>query len=142
MNISVSFPGGVAVDALLAGHTIHTDQPAPLGADTAVSPYDLFFVSIATCMGFYALRFCQERHITTEGLGLTLGTEKNETRKGVAKVTVDLQLPSGFPEKYVDAIRRAVDACAVKRQIVEPPDFELALVRAKEQQLADIAAGS
>lgn len=132
MNISLSFPGGVAVDALLAGHIIHTDQPAPLGAGTAVSPYDLFFVSIATCMGFYALRFCQERHIATEGLGLTLGTEKNETRKGVAKVTVALQLPKGFPDKYADAIRRAVDACAVKRQITEPPDFELALTRAEE----------
>jgi len=132
MNISVSFPGGVAVDALLAGHIIHTDQPSPLGAGTAVSPFDLFFVSIATCMGFYALRFCQERGIATEGLGLTLGTEKNENHKGVANVNVALQLPEGFPEKYVDAIRRAVDACAVKRQIAEPPDFELSLTRAEE----------
>ncbi len=31
MSMTISFPGGVAVDATLNGHTVHTDQPAPLG---------------------------------------------------------------------------------------------------------------
>ena len=36
-----------------------------------------------------------------------------------------LDLPEGFPEKYRAAIERAVDHCAVKKHILEPPRFEL-----------------
>ena len=126
MSLSISFPGGVAVDATLNGHTVRTDQPAPLGGDTAMSPFDLFLASIGTCMGFYALRFCQERGLSTEGLGLTL--EPIRDGKRLAKVGVELRLPEGFPEKYDEAIRRAVDHCAVKRAMLEPPVFDVALI--------------
>jgi ribosomal protein S12 methylthiotransferase accessory factor len=123
--MEVSFPGGVAVEATFRGHTVRTDQPAPTGAASAMSPFDLFFASIATCMGFYALRFCQERDIATEGLGVTLNTVRSEDKKRVAKVSVELKLPEGFPEKYRDAILRAVDHCAVKRHVIEPPEFAI-----------------
>jgi len=125
VNIAVSFPGGVAVEADVKGHKVRTDQPPPLGGGTAVSPFDLFLASIATCMGFYALRFCQERGIATEGLGLSLETVSDEAKKRIATIRVALTLPPGFPERYGDAIRRAVDQCAVKKQMFEPPAFEL-----------------
>jgi ribosomal protein S12 methylthiotransferase accessory factor len=125
VNIAVSFPGGVAVEADVKGHTVRTDQPAPLGGDSAASPFDLFLASIATCMGFYALRFCQERGIATDGLGLSLETLRDETGKRIATLRATLTLPPGFPEKYDAAIRRAVDQCAVKRQMDEPPAFTL-----------------
>ena len=125
MNIAVSFPGGVAVEASVKGHMVRTDQPAPLGADSAPSPFDLFLASIATCMGFYALRFCQERGIATEGLGLSVETVRDEAKKRLTTIRVALTLPPGFPEKYKSAIRRAVDQCAVKKHMVEPPAFEL-----------------
>jgi putative redox protein len=125
VNVAVSFPGGVAVEADVKGHTVRTDQPMPLGADSAASPFDLFVASIATCMGFYALRFCQERGIATEGLGLSVETVRDEARKRVSTIRAALTLPPGFPEKYGDAIRRAVDQCAVKKHMVEPPAFEL-----------------
>lgn len=125
----VSFPGGVAVDATYEGHTVHTDQPVQAGgADSAMSPFDLFFASIATCMGFYALRFCQERSLSTEGLHLTLEPVREQEGKRVTLVRIGVQLPAGFPEKYRSAIERAIDHCAVKKHIVEPPRFELRLL--------------
>ena len=125
MNIAVSFPGGVAVEADVKGHRVRTDQPRPHGEDSAPAPFDLFLASIATCMGFYALRFCQERGIATEGLGLSLETVRDEAKKRLATIKVALTLPPGFPEKYMGAIQRAVDQCAVKKHMVEPPAFEL-----------------
>jgi putative redox protein len=128
-TVTISFPGGVAVDATYKGHTVRTDQPAGSGGqDSAMSPSDLFYVSIAACMGFYALRFCQERNLSTEGLGLTLEPIRDEQAKRVSLVRIRLVLPSAFPEKYQAAIERAVDHCAVKKQILEPPQFELQLV--------------
>lgn len=128
-SVTVSFPGGVAVDATYKGHTVRTDQPgAAGGADAAMSPFDLFLASIAACMGFYALRFCQERNLSIEGLGLTLEPVRHDETKRITVIRVNLVLPSAFPEKYRAAIERAVDHCAVKKHILEPPAFELRLV--------------
>jgi ribosomal protein S12 methylthiotransferase accessory factor len=121
---TVTFPGGVAVDARLREHVIHTDQPPSAGgADLAPSPFELFLASLATCAGFYALRFCQERQIPTAGLGVTLEDERENGR--LTKLRLDVTLPPEFPEKYRAAILRAVDHCAVKRALVEPPEIEV-----------------
>lgn len=125
MNIAVSFLGGVAIEANVEGQRVRTDHPPPLGGGTAASPFDLFLASIATCMSFYALRFCQERGIPTEGLGLSFDVQQDEAKKRVLAFRATLTLPAGFPEKYRDAIRRAVDQCTVKRTVLEPPAFEL-----------------
>ena len=125
MNVAVSFPGGVAVEADVKGYRVRTDQAPPLGGGTAATPFDLFIASIATCMGFYALHFCRERRIATEGLGLSLETVRDEAKKRLATIRVALTLPPGFPEKYRDAIGRAVDQCAVKKHMFEPPAFTL-----------------
>jgi putative redox protein len=129
-TFEVTFPGGVRVDASFRGHVVRTDQPVPYGEDTAMAPFDLFMASIATCMGFYALRFCQERSIPTDGLALTLDTERDPERKRVRSVRVELRTPEGFPEKYESAIVRAMDQCAVKKAIAEPPRFELTVAPA------------
>ena len=132
-KVTVSFPGGVAVDATYKGHTIRTDQPVHSGGgDAAMSPSDLFYASIAACMGFYALRFCQERSLSTAGLGLTLEPVRDEQAKRVSLVRIELVLPSSFPEKYRPAIERAVDLCAVKKQIMEPPRFEMTVADAPD----------
>ena len=125
--LRVTFPGGVAVDATVHGHTIHTDQPpASGGGDSGPAPFDLFLASIATCAGFYALRFCQERRLPTDGLALALTPVRDESQR-LSLVRLDLTLPDAFPEKYRDALVRAVDHCAVKRAILDPPTFEVRL---------------
>lgn len=132
MDIKITYPGGLGVDAAFKGFTVKTDQRVENGGGgTAPEPFDLFLASLGTCAGLYALRFCQQRGIDTEGLGLTLTTEKEPESKHLALVRLEIELPAGFPEKYRDAIVRAVDQCAVKKHIVEPPRFEVATVSAR-----------
>ncbi len=126
MKIAVTFPGGLEVDVHLGGHTIHTDQRQKHGGgDSGPPPFDLFLASIASCMGFYALRFCQQRDIATTGLLLGLETERDPERRMIATVRVHLQLPAQFPPKYVRAIERSMDQCSVKKHMMEPPRFEV-----------------
>lgn len=126
MSIQVTFPGGVSVAAQMGEHHILTDQPVAAGGEgSAPSPFDMFLASIATCAGFYALRFCQQREIDTAGLSVSLTTVRDPEKKRVVTMSIDIETPPGFPEKYVDALKRAVDQCAVKRHIVEPPEFEV-----------------
>ncbi len=113
--MDITFPGGVAVEAHFDGTTIRTDQPARQGGGgTAPSPFDLFLASIGTCAGYYALRFCQERQIPSEGLGVSMTWERSPETKLVSRIRITLELPPGFPDKYRAAILRAADQCAVK----------------------------
>lgn len=129
MNMKITFPGGLAVNAAFKGFTVTTDQRVEHGGGaTAPEPFDLFLASLGTCAGLYALRFCEQRGIGTRGLGLTLTTETDREGKRLALVRLKIELPAGFPEKYSEAIIRSVDQCAVKRQIMEPPRFEVATV--------------
>lgn len=126
MIMDITFPGGVKVDAGFHGFTVHTDQPKDHGGDgTAPAPFELFLASIGTCAGFYVLRFCQQRGLATEGLGLTLESIKDPETGRTATLRLDIRLPQDFPEKYRDAVIRAADQCAVKRHIVEAPRFEV-----------------
>jgi len=129
--VEIRFPGGVLVEAQHEGFTIPTDQPArDGGTNTAPSPFDLFLASIGTCAGFYALRFCQERGIETDGLSVSLVPERDEAKKRLSRVRIEIRLPKGFPEKYRAAILRAADQCSVKRHVLEPPAFEVVTVPA------------
>ena len=129
MAMEIRFPGGLAVEAIHAGLTIRTDQPvAAGGGGNAPSPFDLFLASIGTCAGYYALRFCQERQLSTEGLGLSMDWERSPETKLVARIRISLRLPEGFPEKYRVAILRAADQCSVKKHLAAPPAIEVEVV--------------
>lgn len=133
MNMTMTFPGGLAVDARFKGFTVPTDQSVEHGGGgSAPEPFDLFLASLGTCAGLFALRFCQQREIDTTGLGVTLTTERDPEAKRLGAVRIEIQLPEGFPEKYRDAIVRAADQCTVKRHIIEPPRFEVAAVPADQ----------
>ena len=128
-GMEISFPGGVAVEAILDGTTIRTDQPERQGGGgTAPSPFDLFLASIGTCAGYYALRFCQERQIPSEGLSVSMSWERSPETKLISRVRIEMTLPPDFPEKYRSAILRAADQCAVKKHLVAAPAIDLVAV--------------
>ncbi|MBE0713338.1 MAG: OsmC family protein [Candidatus Aminicenantes bacterium] len=125
-ELIVKFGDGLKVDVEYKGFVVKTDQPAREGGGgTAPSPFDFFLVSLAACAGFYALAFCRERKISIGGLGLTMNTERGEVSKMIDKVTIAVDLPADFPEKYKFALVKAIDHCTVKAHILRPPQFEI-----------------
>ena len=133
--MDIQFTGGLRVEALHDGYRIRTDQPAVAGGDgTAPSPFDLFLASIGTCAAYYALRFHQLRNLDTEGLAVTLKADPPDAGRQVRSVRIEIVLPTRFPEKYREALLRAVDQCAVKRHLVEPPAVEVVAVPAAERK--------
>lgn len=125
-DITVSFPGGKRVDAHFDGRTVHTDQAVAGGGEgSAAEPFDLFFVSMATCVGIYVLDFCQVRELPTEGLGVRLRAEKDPEKKLYTPIEIAITLPAGFPEKYRNAILNTANLCTVKKHIITPPEFHI-----------------
>jgi putative redox protein len=120
MDLTVKFPGGLQVDAEYGPFLIQTNQDG-----TAPPPFALFLASIGTCAGIYVLGFCQQRGISTEGLEITQRMDVDPQTRMINKVNLDIHLPSGFPQKYTEAIIRAADQCAVKKHMLQVPEFKI-----------------
>ncbi len=120
----VTFGGGKKVNADFNGFTIHTDQAEYAGGEgSAPEPFSLFLASIGTCAGIFVLSFCQSRGIPTEGIRLVQSHFSKESGKGIGKIEIAIELPPDFPEKYKDAVISAANLCAVKKHIMDPPEF-------------------
>ena len=126
--MEISFAGGMKVYADYKGYTIQTDQNAKDGGDnTAPTPSDLFFASLGTCSGLYALRFCEKRKIDTENLKISLALQSDPKTHMVVKIVFKVSLPPEFPEKYTAALIKSINLCYVKKHLEQPPRFEFEL---------------
>lgn len=129
MEIKVTFPGGKKVNAELNGRVIPTDQPAEGGGEgSAPTPFDYFLASLGTCAGIYVLSFCQQRGIPADDISLTQRMEfatAGDGKKRLARVAIEIAVPPEFPEKYHNALVKSAELCAVKKAIMDPPEFEI-----------------
>ena len=126
MEMKIRFPGNKKVSAEFDGFTVVTDQPAEAGGDgSAPAPFELFLASLGTCAGLFVLSFCRKRGIATEGLELVETVEWDEAAHRASKVTLDIVLPEGFPDKYRESVVSAAGLCTVKKQLQQPPEFEI-----------------
>jgi len=126
MEISVQFPGGKRVDALVEGQVIHSDQSLAHGGEgSAPEPYTLFLASLATCAGVYVLGFCKARNIPTDGITLVQHAVFDPETRRLQSIAIDLGLPPEFPDRYRDAVRRAAESCKVKKTLFDPPTVEV-----------------
>lgn len=130
MSITVSFPGGVKVNAHLDGFTVLTDQPVKAGGEgSAPAPFALFLASLATCAGYYVKAFCASRQIPMEGVTLSMDTEYNPAEKMIGKIIIRIHVPADFPEKYDTAVVNAASICAVKKHLSDKIINEIVVVR-------------
>ncbi|MBI4732788.1 MAG: OsmC family protein [Chloroflexi bacterium] len=120
MEMLIDFPGGARVDAHFGSFTVHTDQPPEASSPT---PFATFLASIGTCAGIYVLGFCQQRGLPTEGIQIVQRTHSSPVSGMVEKIDLEIQLPASFPEKYKDAVIRAAELCAVKKNFESPPQI-------------------
>ena len=122
-ELQVKFPGGRQVLASYNGFEIETDQSKESGGEAkAPEPFDLFLASLATCAGYYVLKFCESREIPLDGVELVQRWERDESRR-ISTIAIDIHVPDEFPAKYHRALERAAHQCSVKKTILDPPEF-------------------
>jgi len=125
-TIGLKFGGKKRIDVLIGEQVIPTDQTVENGGrGAAPEPFQLFLASIAACAGIYALEFCLNRGISTEGMKLTMECERDQKLKRYTSMSIHLKLPEGFPENFQKAIIRSMDLCTVKKHIIVPPEFTI-----------------
>jgi putative redox protein len=129
MDMQITFAGGLRVDAEYKGHHVRTDQGTAAGGEgSAPEPYTLFLASIGTCAGIYVLSFLKSHDLPIEGVRLVQRMTWDSAQHRMAKVDIEIVVPQGFPGKYLKALERSAELCAVKKAIANPPEFTVTSV--------------
>ena len=124
--MEITFDGGKVVSARTRDHIIKTDQSLDNGGgNTAPAPFELYLAAIGTCAGVYVKSFCDNRKIPTENIKIIQKTEFSKETGLPVNITIDIQLPADFPEKYKASVISVAELCKVKKSIANPPVFEI-----------------
>ena len=124
--MEITFEGGKVVTAHTRGHRIITDQPLDNGGgNEGPTPFDLYLASIGTCAGVYVKSFCDNRKIPTDNIRIIQKTEFDMETGLPVDITIDIQLPADFPEKYRESLINVAELCKVKKSISKPPVFKV-----------------
>ncbi len=117
-GFKVTFPGNKKIDVKFDKFEIKTDQAKESGGDeTAPEPFDVFISSIGACAGIYAKSFCDIRKIPTENMHIFVDVAFIEGQKLMEKLNITLYVNQQFPEKYIKAVIKTMNSCAVKKQL-------------------------
>lgn len=123
--IDVTFPGGRRVNAVVGNHIVCSDQAVEDGGeDSAPSPFSLFLASLATCAGITAISFAKRVGHSGEGIAVRLISHYLEAENRYDEITYEVTIPDDFPEKFRAKLVERASNCAVKRHIVQPPEFK------------------
>lgn len=126
MDIEITFEGGKKVNANINGEIICTDQSVNNGGEgSAPQPFSLFLASLGTCAGVYVQSFCEQRGISTKNIRIIQRHNLSQSTRMIDKIDIEIQLPADFPEKYKKAVINAAELCAVKKHLMNPPQFEV-----------------
>lgn len=119
----VIFPENKKIDVKFKDFLIKTDQSKKNdGDETAPEPFALFLASLASCAGIYAKSFCDTRDLDTQGMTLTLTPSFKKGLPHMEKIEMTLHVTQAFPEKYIKPVIKAMNGCAVKKQL--HPDIQ------------------
>jgi len=126
MQMVTRFGAGARVDVAFGPFVVRTDQPPHAGGEgSAPTPFATFLASIGACAGTYVLAFCRKRGLPVEGVQIVQTMDTDRASGMVTAIHLDVHVPAGFPEKYHDALIRAVEQCTIKKHLDAPPRFEI-----------------
>ncbi|MFH1757980.1 MAG: OsmC family protein [Pseudomonadota bacterium] len=128
MKMEVKPQEGFLFQALCGGHEVLTDQhQAEGGTDKAMTPAELFIASIGTCIGVYAVRFCNRHNLPTEGLKILMDWTVVKDPWRIGSIKAEIHYPHDIPETEKKGLLRMAEACFVHETILHKPEIVVKL---------------
>jgi uncharacterized OsmC-like protein len=121
--------GGVRFETGIRAHTLVVDGPANLGGkDDGPNPPELVVAALGTCVGVYAVMFCNKHQISTEGMTIETSWEKAaDSPSRIGAIHVKVELPAGVPEDKYEAFMKTVNQCMVHNTLHMAPSVQIGL---------------
>ena len=125
--VSVRHEGGTAFMAQCRGHAVRIDQPASNhGADSGMTPPELFASALAGCIGHYVANYCVKAGIPSDGLSVDCSWNTVERPYRIGDMAVSVQLPN-LPDNCLAAVERVAASCMLHATLEHPPHMALTI---------------
>jgi putative redox protein len=115
MEIQIKFDDNGRIIPFMHGNEITMNE----------SPFLIFLATAGMCSAVFVRSFMQQRGLPFQEVGITQKMSYDRTTNMVGDIDMVVDLPPGFPEKYVSAIKNVIAQCPVKRHLAEPPTFNV-----------------
>ena len=126
MKMEVNLEEGFLFKTVFRGHEVLADQHLDEGGtDKAMTPSELFVVSLGFCIGVYAVRFCKRHNLPTEGMKVFLDWTVVKDPWRIGSIKAELHYPHDIPESEKKGLLRMAEACFVHQSMVHPPEIVL-----------------
>jgi uncharacterized OsmC-like protein len=115
-------------------HILNTDQPTEAGgSDLAPTPTELFVVSLASCVAYYARRFLARHSLPSDGLSVVTTYSMAERPTRVSEIQVSIHLPAEIPEDAHARLLAVASHCTVHNTLANPPRVTIALSQVHQE---------
>ncbi len=130
MQVDVAFPDHESITARSGELSFKIGLPPDEGGDPdAYGPFDLLLSALALCTGHHVRAFLQQRGFPISDAGLIVRAERGGESHMLETVTMEVRVPEDFPQKYEDALVRAMGLCLIRMQLGRQPDIQTVVVR-------------
>ncbi|MBI5359313.1 MAG: OsmC family protein [Planctomycetes bacterium] len=126
--MKVTFEGGAKFAVQIRGHKVVVDQPVEGGGtDEGPTPPEYFVASLGSCVGVYAVAYCERHNVDVTGMTIGVKWEKSASPARVSKIDVSINIPKGVPEELRERVLAAANHCLIHNTITAQPEINIAL---------------
>jgi putative redox protein len=125
-TVVVKHSAGTKYVATVRGHEVRVDQPlADGGTDGAPSPVELFVVSLATCVAYFAGQYLERHGVSRAGFTVDAEYRKTDRPARVSSINLRVIVPAGLPVGLVKPLHAVVSHCTVHNTLQKPPTVDI-----------------
>ncbi len=127
-TISTAYKGDMLFQTQLGNHSVLVDVPAPMGGkDRALTPPELFIISLSSCVGALVAEYCEKHDIDDTDMTVDVSFEKVSKPTRLTNIKVHVNLPHADCMDREAAIRRVAAHCPVHETLEQhdPIEFEI-----------------
>jgi len=126
-RITVNYVGGRMFNASMRGHTVSLDLPREQqGTDTGPTPPELFVASLASCMGYYLLFYCDRARL--DPAGLTVEAEFQKLPDRIGTILIRINLPSATTAAQKEEADAWAHKCFIHNTLTHTPAITVEIV--------------
>lgn len=127
MRLKAKYEGGSRFTVACRSHTITVDQPVDNGGeDMGMTPPEIMAGSMASCIGFYVARYCQQVKIDTTDLSVSCDWNVGGTPKHMQSFAIEIHLPA-LPDNRRKAIEQVASSCLIHATLAQQPEVTISL---------------
>jgi uncharacterized OsmC-like protein len=127
-RLTANYEGGTAFQMECRDHSVRIDQPVDNGgADSAMTPPELFASALAACIGHYVANYCKQAGIDATGLKVDADWATADKPRRIGEMSFEVTLPD-MPESRRKAVARVAESCLLHATLEQPPEMKVTLL--------------